>query len=60
MSSEDETKNRDELNNRDKEENQQKTNGEIGSTFDTNSSLKPIEWTVENEMILVEWCDIAQ
>ena len=60
MSSEDESKNRDELNNRDKEEDQPKTNGENGSTFDTNSSMKPIEWTVENEMILVEWCDIAQ
>lgn len=24
------------------------------------STLKHIEWTVENEMILVEWCDIAQ
>jgi len=23
-------------------------------------SLKPLEWTVENEMIMVEWCDIAQ
>jgi hypothetical protein len=22
--------------------------------------LKPLEWTVENEMIMVEWCDIAQ
>jgi hypothetical protein len=28
----------------------------------SNSSppLKPLEWTVENEMIMVEWCDIAQ
>ena len=27
------------------------------SSYDT---LKPIEWSIENEMILVEWCDIAQ
>ena len=26
----------------------------------SDSTLKHIEWTVENEMILVEWCDIAQ
>jgi hypothetical protein len=28
----------------------------------SNSSppLKPLEWTIENEMIMIEWCDIAQ
>jgi hypothetical protein len=30
------------------------------SSFDSNTQLKHIEWTVENEMILVDWCDIAQ
>ena len=24
------------------------------------SVIKHVEWTVENEMILVEWCDVAQ
>jgi len=60
MSSEEESKNKDELNNRDKDQDHSKINGENGSTYDTTTSLKPIEWTVENEMILVEWCDIAQ
>ncbi len=31
-----------------------------GSVYDTNHSVKPAEWTVENELILVEWCDIGQ
>jgi hypothetical protein len=26
----------------------------------TNTATKQIEWSVENEMIMVEWCDIAQ
>ena len=30
------------------------------SIFDSNISMKPIEWTNENELILVEWCDVAQ
>jgi hypothetical protein len=28
------------------------------SVFD--NTIKHVEWTVENEMILVEWCDVAQ
>ena len=32
-------------------------NQDTVSSYDT---LKPIEWSIENEMILVEWCDIAQ
>lgn len=46
----------------DKEQNgdEEKKDGDSGSTFDTNSSTKPAEWTIENEAILVEWCDIAQ
>jgi hypothetical protein len=34
--------------------------GDNISSFDSNGPLKHIEWTVENEMILVDWCDIAQ
>ena len=30
------------------------------TTSNASPPLKPLEWTVENEMIMVEWCDIAQ
>jgi len=30
------------------------------SAYDSNVSMKPAEWSVGNETILVEWCDIAQ
>jgi predicted nucleic acid-binding protein len=50
------------IENTDKEQKEEeyKKDGDSGSTFDTNSSTKPAEWTIENEAILVEWCDIAQ
>jgi len=44
----------DENDNKHADENQ---NHDAISSYDT---LKPIEWSIENEMILVEWCDIAQ
>jgi len=37
-----------------------KENNENISSYDSNTLTKPAEWTIENEMILVEWCDIAQ
>jgi len=30
------------------------------TTSNASPPSKPLEWTVENEMIMVEWCDIAQ
>jgi len=41
------------------QEQQNEKNNENISSYDTNS-LKPAEWSVDNELILVEWCDIAQ
>jgi len=29
-------------------------------SFTTNTLTKNVEWSIENEMILVEWCDVAQ
>lgn len=36
-----------------------KKDGDNGS-FTTETYTKNVEWSVENELILVEWCDIAQ
>jgi hypothetical protein len=36
-----------------------KKDGDNGS-FTTETFTKNVEWSVENELILVEWCDIAQ
>lgn len=33
---------------------------DTASNFDSNISVKPVEWTNENELILVEWCDVSQ
>jgi hypothetical protein len=35
-------------------------NHENDSSSTINTNTKQIEWSVENEMIMVEWCDIAQ
>lgn len=32
----------------------------MSETHDNNFKLKQIEWSAENEKIMVEWCDIAQ
>lgn len=45
-------------NNQSEKENNQ--NIENISSYDSNTLTKSAEWTIENEMILVEWCDIAQ
>ena len=29
-------------------------------TGSLNATILPVEWSPENEMIIVEWCDIAQ
>jgi hypothetical protein len=45
-----------------KEEKEEPTynNQDNVSAYDSNVSMKPAEWSVGNETILVEWCDIAQ
>jgi hypothetical protein len=50
------------LNNRNdsKVDKQNADNSDIGSNTTTANTTKLIEWSPENEMIMVEWCDIAQ
>jgi hypothetical protein len=38
-----------------------KQNSENGdNTSNTGSTTRPVEWSPENELIMVEWCDVAQ
>jgi len=50
------------LNNRNdsKVDKQNADNSDIGSNTTNANTTKLIEWSPENEMIMVEWCDIAQ
>jgi len=43
----------------DKHKNQEENN-EGGDNASVTTTTKQIEWSPENEMIMVEWCDIAQ
>jgi hypothetical protein len=36
------------------------TNDNSDNSSSTGSSTKPVEWSPENEVIMVEWCDVAQ
>jgi hypothetical protein len=45
-------------NNKNNKSNTPLEENDSSSTINTNT--KQIEWSVENEMIMVEWCDIAQ
>jgi hypothetical protein len=41
-----------------KEEKTEEEKTDVGSSNATNT--KPLEWTPENEYIMIEWCDVAQ
>lgn len=48
-------------NNNNSNNNNNNNNEETKSiTSNSNTTTKPVEWSIENEAILVEWCDIAQ
>lgn len=40
--------------------NTRQTNDNSDNSSSTGSSTKPVEWSPENEVIMVEWCDVAQ
>jgi hypothetical protein len=43
-----------------KVDKQNADNSDVGSNTTSANTTKLIEWSPENEMIMVEWCDIAQ
>jgi len=40
--------------------NTRQTNDNSDNSSSTGSTTKPVEWSPENEVIMVEWCDVAQ
>jgi hypothetical protein len=52
--------NKDEHHLEEKHQQRNADNGDALSTSGSASTTKNIEWSPENEMIMVEWCDIAQ